>query len=87
MKITVHVQENKFVVESDSLTADQINELTKHLEKRRPEIERDWERKWLEWADKKPLPRCKHGSCLYDGAGEKLEPPCGCRWPQGVQEK
>lgn len=26
-----------------------------------------------------PLPRCTHGSCLVDGAGERLEPPCGCR--------
>ena len=26
-----------------------------------------------------PLPRCEHGSCLVDGAGEQLEPPCGCR--------
>jgi len=26
-----------------------------------------------------PLPRCAHGKALADGAGEKLEPPCGCR--------
>lgn len=26
-----------------------------------------------------PLPRCPHGSALKDGAGEVLEPPCGCR--------
>lgn len=26
-----------------------------------------------------PLPRCEHGSALRDGAGEALEPPCGCR--------
>jgi len=25
------------------------------------------------------LPRCAHGSALMDGAGELLEPPCGCR--------
>lgn len=25
------------------------------------------------------LPRCVHGSCLRDWAGEYLEPPCGCR--------
>lgn len=28
-----------------------------------------------------PLPRCEHGSCLRDGGGERLEPPCGCRLP------
>lgn len=27
-----------------------------------------------------PLPRCKHNACLRDGAGELLEPPCGCRF-------
>jgi hypothetical protein len=27
------------------------------------------------------LPRCVHGGCLIDGAGERLEPPCGCRAP------
>ena len=27
-----------------------------------------------------PLPRCKHGSCLMDHAGELLEPDCGCRY-------
>ena len=27
------------------------------------------------------LPRCEHGSCLRDGAGERLQPPCGCRLP------
>jgi hypothetical protein len=26
-----------------------------------------------------PLPRCPHGSALRDGAGEILEPRCGCR--------
>jgi hypothetical protein len=26
-----------------------------------------------------PLPRCEHDSCLIDGAGERLGPPCGCR--------
>lgn len=26
-----------------------------------------------------PLPRCVHDACLIDGAGERLEPPCGCR--------
>lgn len=26
-----------------------------------------------------PLPRCEHGAALRDGAGEGLEPPCGCR--------
>lgn len=26
-----------------------------------------------------PLPRCQHGSALRDHAGERLEPPCGCR--------
>lgn len=26
-----------------------------------------------------PLPRCDHGKPLRDGAGEALEPPCGCR--------
>lgn len=25
------------------------------------------------------LPRCAHGAALRDGAGEALEPPCGCR--------
>jgi len=25
-----------------------------------------------------PLPRCVHGAALRDGAGEILEPPCGC---------
>lgn len=25
------------------------------------------------------LSRCQHGSALRDGAGERLEPPCGCR--------
>jgi hypothetical protein len=25
------------------------------------------------------LPRCSHGSCLVDGGGERLVPPCGCR--------
>lgn len=25
-----------------------------------------------------PLPRCKHDAALRDGAGEALEPPCGC---------
>ncbi len=25
------------------------------------------------------LQRCGHGNCLRDGAGEALEPPCGCR--------
>lgn len=29
-----------------------------------------------------PLPRCPHGSALRDGAGEALEPPCGCRASQ-----
>lgn len=28
-----------------------------------------------------PLPRCDHGNCLRDGAGEILEPFCGCRMP------
>ncbi len=27
-----------------------------------------------------PLPRCKHGNNLRDGAGEALQPDCGCRW-------
>ena len=27
-----------------------------------------------------PLPRCRHGQTLRDAAGEKLEPPCGCRF-------
>lgn len=27
-----------------------------------------------------PLPRCRHGKPLIDGAGEILEPPCGCRY-------
>lgn len=32
------------------------------------------------WVQKHhPLPRCKHGSALRDGAGERLEPSCGCR--------
>ena len=31
-----------------------------------------------------PLPRCSHGSALRDGAGEALEPPCGCRSVSGV---
>jgi len=26
-----------------------------------------------------PLPRCVHGRAFCDGAGEILEPPCGCR--------
>lgn len=26
------------------------------------------------------LPRCEHGSCLRDHAGELLEPDCGCRF-------
>lgn len=26
-----------------------------------------------------PLPRCEHGNALRDGAGETLEPSCGCR--------
>lgn len=26
-----------------------------------------------------PLPRCRHNNCLQEGAGERLEPPCGCR--------
>lgn len=25
-----------------------------------------------------PLPRCPHGNALEDGAGERLEPSCGC---------
>jgi hypothetical protein len=25
-----------------------------------------------------PLPRCSHGNALRDGAGEMLEPSCGC---------
>lgn len=25
-----------------------------------------------------PLPRCKHGNALQDGAGDKLAPSCGC---------
>ena len=29
-----------------------------------------------------PLPRCKHGACLMDGAGEILIPPCGCKIPR-----
>ena len=30
-----------------------------------------------------PLPRCRHGKALLDGGGEKLEPPCGCRFDKG----
>ena len=26
------------------------------------------------------LPRCHHNNCLMDNAGERLEPPCGCRY-------
>lgn len=26
-----------------------------------------------------PLPRCSHGQALRDGAGDILEPSCGCR--------
>lgn len=25
------------------------------------------------------LPRCVHGNAVVDGAGERLEPSCGCR--------
>ena len=32
------------------------------------------------------LPRCKaHDSCLLDGGGEILAPPCGCRWPMAQE--
>lgn len=34
-----------------------------------------------------PLPRCPHGSALADHAGERLEPPCGCRLPLDFGEK
>ena len=34
----------------------------------------------IEWANTNyPLPRCRHGKALKDGAGELLEPTCGCR--------
>jgi hypothetical protein len=34
----------------------------------------------IDWAEKNfPLPRCRHGKPLKDGAGELLEPSCGCR--------
>lgn len=26
-----------------------------------------------------PIPRCQHGNAIKDGAGDLLEPPCGCR--------
>lgn len=29
-----------------------------------------------------PLPRCPHDNALRDGAGEALEPPCGCHISQ-----
>jgi hypothetical protein len=32
-----------------------------------------------------PLPRCIHGSCLIDGGGEILEPPCGCTLHDGAK--
>lgn len=31
-----------------------------------------------------PLPRCKHDNALRDGAGELLEPPCGCRFDKSA---
>src|SRR6266436_2257261 len=31
-----------------------------------------------------PLPRCIHGNALRDGAGEILEPTCGCRFTSGA---
>lgn len=31
-----------------------------------------------------PLPRCIHDNCLKDGAGELLEPTCGCRYDRIV---
>jgi len=37
----------------------------------------------IEWAETNhPLPRCEHGKALKDGAGELLEPSCGCRWAE-----
>lgn len=37
----------------------------------------------IEWVEANaPLPRCQHGAALRDGAGEILEPRCGCRWPK-----
>jgi hypothetical protein len=34
------------------------------------------------WAEENhPLLRCVHGQALKDGAGESLEPDCGCRAP------
>jgi len=33
----------------------------------------------IAWANENfPLPRCRHGKALRDGAGEMLEPSCGC---------
>lgn len=33
----------------------------------------------LEFAERYPLPQCIHGNTILDGAGERLEPTCGCR--------
>jgi hypothetical protein len=36
-------------------------------------------REAVAFAEKRyPLPRCIHGGCLRDAAGELLEPSCGC---------
>jgi hypothetical protein len=33
----------------------------------------------VRWAETHhPLPRCMHGHAVRDGAGERLEPSCGC---------
>jgi hypothetical protein len=33
----------------------------------------------IEFADRFPLPRCRHGNALRDHGGDRLEPSCGCR--------
>lgn len=33
-----------------------------------------------------PLPRCRHNAALLDGAGEILEPSCGCQYGQARGE-
>lgn len=38
----------------------------------------------IEFAENyRPLPRCKHGTALKDGAGDLLEPSCGCLFING----
>lgn len=45
-----------------------------------PKMSKSVLRKAIDWAEENyPLPRCVHGNALKDGAGERLEPNCGCR--------